>query len=71
MQEGFLYKNYTNGGNPTAYNFGAHDLAVSTNTGPEYVTLQNTIKPNQMPSAFGGDFSKLDQIVGELINIFK
>ncbi len=73
MKEGFLYRNYLNNGDPNEFNFGAHDLSISTKwrNPNEYIMLTNYVKPKSFPTSFNNDWSKLDLIVNQLIQMFK
>lgn len=74
MQKGYMYNSIIKGSNPdfTAVNFGGHELSINGGEVIEEFGHWNGANFAKKPTiVFGNDYSKLDLIVDEILNILE
>jgi hypothetical protein len=69
MQNGYMFNSLKGRYTINPVNFGAHDLSIKGGSISEYSHWDTYLKIKKTPSEFGGDYTKLDTIVTEILNI--
>jgi hypothetical protein len=74
MQKGYMYNSLKGRGSSdfTSVNFGGHELSINAGLGTQEFLHWNSANFAKKPTTiFGNDYSKLDSIVDEILNIIE